>query len=72
MGIAPIPGWSLRRFCRDNGLDDDESAVLATLVRRMDAAFLDYMADKQKKESERHGKASGIRPAPSQAGKGRR
>lgn len=52
-GPAPIPGSAIRVFARDYELNDEESADLEFMIRRMDGKYLELQQEFEKHEAKR-------------------
>lgn len=49
MGLGPVPWSSIDQWARRYSIPDDEFAVLAHVIRRLDAEWLVMHAEKDKK-----------------------
>jgi hypothetical protein len=52
-GLGPIPSSSIRCYCKDEQLTDDETYDVTYLVRALDRAFLDHAAQESKRKSDK-------------------
>lgn len=46
----PIPYMALSQYARDHGIVGDEFRMFQTLMREIDAEWLDHRAEQQKKK----------------------
>lgn len=52
-GPGPIPSWAIRSFARDHGLDDEETADLSYVIRKLDEVFLEHAAEQSEAAKEK-------------------
>jgi len=52
-GPAPIPSSAIRVFARDYELNDEESADLEFMIRRMDQKYLELQTEFEKHDAKR-------------------
>ncbi len=51
MSVGPIPGMSIRALVKELKLDQVESYEFQYLIRKMDSAYLEYVAEQSKKKT---------------------
>lgn len=68
LSMGPIPWHHIRDYAEFAGLDPENGFAFCTIIRRLDAAYLQHMSDTQAAESDRAKKAGEAR---SRAGRAR-
>lgn len=61
MSIGPIPWHHIRDYADFAGLDPENGFAFASVIRRLDAAYLTHMSEAQTTEAERQKRASEAR-----------
>lgn len=52
-GPAPIPGWAIRLYGKDEELTDEEADELNYVIRKMDAVWLEHATRSTNKAADR-------------------